>query len=296
MRSEIMEQTYQRAFILSLVLHLIVLVVFATQMNFTASLPKQAVATSAQPIKAVSVNAAQVAAKVAELKAEQQAKQQAEQMQQRQLAQQAAAAKRQRELEQQRLSQLKAEAKKLQQQQAAQAKAEAQRLAKLKAEQAAEQKRLSEMAKQRQMQEAKQQQEAQPKTAQAEQQRKLEEDRLLQQQLVADQQQLDQDKLQAQQGIIDKYKTLILDAISQQWIVPENMPKDISAKLLVQVGPGGVVLDVKLLQSSGNTVLDRSAIAAVRKASPLPVPQDQSLMNEFRELNMTVRPEGVVPG
>lgn len=300
------QQTYQRPFILSVILHVFVLIVLMLQLNFTTRLPSQTASAPVQPIKAVAVNSSQVAAQVAKLKAEQQAKQQAELLKQKQLAEQAAAAKRQRELEQQRLAQLKAEAQKLAKQREAQAKAEAQELAQLKAQQTAEQKRLSELAKQQQAQEAKQkqlkqQQEAKQKALEqkqkAEQQRKAEEDKLLQQQLAAEQQRLEQDQLRAQQqSVIDEYKAKILMAISQQWIVPENMPKDIISKLLIQVGPGGVVLDVKLVQSSGNSVLDRSAIAAVRKASPLPVPADANLLDEFREINLLVRPEGVTQG
>ncbi len=295
-----MQQTYKRPFIFSIVLHVLIIVLFITQLNFTGRVSAPAAVANTQPIKAVAVNSSKVAAQVAKLKAEQQAKEQAELKRQQQLAEQAAAAKRQRELEQQRVAQLKAEATKLRLQQAAQAKAEAQKLAKIKAQQVAEQKRLSDLAKQQQAVKQKQQQEAELALQQkqlAEQQRKAaEEDNLLQQQLAAEQQQLDHDKLQAQQAALAKYGDMIRNAIQQQWIVPENMAKDIACRLLIQVGPGGVVLDVKLVQSSGNPILDRSAMAAVRKASPLPVPTDESLFNELREINLLVRPEGITGG
>jgi len=315
-----MQQTYQRSFIVSVVLHIFVLIVLATQLNMTGHTPPAASQPTAQPIKAVAVNSAQVAAQVEKLRAEQQAKEQAELNRQHKLAEQAAAAKRQRELEQQRLAQLKAQALKVQQQRAAEAKAEAQKLAQLKAQQAAEQKKLTELAKQqqaakqkqlqeakqKQLQEAKQKQEvkqnpaAKQKSLQesqlAEQQRKAEEDKLLQQQLAAEQQQLDHDKQQALQGELSKYGEMIRAAIQQQWIIPENIPKDIACKLAIVLGPGGVVLDVKLVQSSGNAILDRSAMAAVRKASPLPVPADESLFSQMREINLLVRPEGIAGG
>jgi colicin import membrane protein len=93
-------------------------------------------------------------------------------------------------------------------------------------------------------------------------------------------------------GEIDKYKALIIQSISQQWIVPENIAKDISCELDVRVAPGGVVLQVSVARSSGNAALDNSAVAAVNKASPLPVPTDSSLFNQFRELHLTVKPDG----
>lgn len=98
------------------------------------------------------------------------------------------------------------------------------------------------------------------------------------------------------QGEIDKYKTLIIQAISQQWIVPDNVTKGLEAKLLVTLAPGGMVVDVKIIKSSGDALLDRSAQTAVYKASPLPVPADSALFNKFRVINLIVRPEGILTG
>lgn len=96
------------------------------------------------------------------------------------------------------------------------------------------------------------------------------------------------------QGEIDKYKTLIIQAISNKWIVPEDLEKGLEAKLLVRLAPGGMVMDVKVIKSSGNEALDRSAETAVYKASPLPVPEDAALFGKFRTINLTVRPEGIL--
>jgi len=117
----------------------------------------------------------------------------------------------------------------------------------------------------------------------------------LQNQVKGEQQQLDQDLVQAQQtqGIVDKYKALILQQVGQNWIVPE-VNKNISCRLAITLAPGGTVLDVKLVKSSGNAALDRSAIQAVYKASPLPVPKDSVAFNAMRELDMIVRPESAI--
>lgn len=96
------------------------------------------------------------------------------------------------------------------------------------------------------------------------------------------------------QGEVDKYKALIIQAISQQWIMPEDLKKGLEAKLVVRVAPGGMVIDVKVVQSSGDPVLDRSAQTAIYKASPLPVPQDNAVFDKFRTINLTVRPEGII--
>jgi colicin import membrane protein len=95
-------------------------------------------------------------------------------------------------------------------------------------------------------------------------------------------------------GEVNKYKAMLIQAISSQWIVPEGVEKGASCVLLVEIAPGGMVLKVNLLSSSGNELLDRSAQKAVLKASPLPVPEDPALFDEFRSLKLTVRPEGIV--
>jgi colicin import membrane protein len=117
----------------------------------------------------------------------------------------------------------------------------------------------------------------------------------LQQQISAEKHQLaKQFQTQAAQSEIDKYKAMILQTISSYWLVPENLEKGIYCQLLVHVGPGGVVLSVDLTKSSGNYLLDRSAKTAVLKASPLPVPTDPTLFDNFREIKLTVRPEGIM--
>lgn len=132
---------------------------------------------------------------------------------------------------------------------------------------------------------------AQKQTATAEKQRqKLLAQQQLDQQLTDEQQQLNASQAAATQGEIDKYKVQIIQVIGQQWLVPANLRENLSCKLLIRLAPKGLVLNVTLVESSGVPVLDRSAIAAVYKASPLPVPDDPSLFDNFRELNLTVKP------
>lgn len=95
-------------------------------------------------------------------------------------------------------------------------------------------------------------------------------------------------------GIVDKYKALILQSISQHWLVPNGVNKSLSSQLLIRVAPGGVVLDVQLVKSSGDDALDRSARTAVFKASPLPVPTASDEFEPFREFILKVKPENVL--
>lgn len=95
------------------------------------------------------------------------------------------------------------------------------------------------------------------------------------------------------QGRIDEHAALIKHEINSYWIKPDGVTEGEFSEWLINVAPGGVVMDVKLLKSSGNVVLDRSAKAAVLKASPLPVPEDAELFNEVRVIKIMFKPEGL---
>ncbi|KTD17158.1 cell envelope integrity protein TolA [Legionella jordanis] len=92
---------------------------------------------------------------------------------------------------------------------------------------------------------------------------------------------------------VDKYKSMIVNAISRQWILPDNVSNGLSSQFRIRLAPDGAVLEVTLTRSSGDPVLDRSAQTAIYKASPLPVPSDPATFDIFRDISLTVRPENV---
>lgn len=116
----------------------------------------------------------------------------------------------------------------------------------------------------------------------------------LQNHMLQEQKRVANARAQQMQGVVDKYKALILQTISQHWIVPPNVNKKRFAELLIRLTPGGAVLDVQLIKSSGEDSLDRSARAAVFKASPLPVPTDSDSFEPFRQFVLKVKPENVL--
>lgn len=113
----------------------------------------------------------------------------------------------------------------------------------------------------------------------------------LEQQLLKESNQLANASAQKMQGIVNKYQALILQAISQNWIVPYNVDKSLTTELMIRVAAGGQVLDVQIVRSSGDAALDRSARAAVFKASPLPVPTKKDEFEPFRQFALKVKPE-----
>jgi colicin import membrane protein len=54
--------------------------------------------------------------------------------------------------------------------------------------------------------------------------------------------------------------------------------------------PGGDVVSVRIVRSSGDPVFDRSVESAVFQAAPLPVPSEPHLFEAFREFNFIFDP------
>lgn len=103
-------------------------------------------------------------------------------------------------------------------------------------------------------------------------------------------------ELQADRKRLQGYRDLVLQVIARHWLVPQGISPTLSCTLLVRVLPGGRVQDVRLVRSSGNLALDRSARTAVFKASPLPVPKEARLFKQFQSLRLTVRPQDIRNG
>jgi len=149
------------------------------------------------------------------------------------------------------------------------------------------------LEKQKALAEAKAKREAQKK-ALAQKQKALQE-KLLAEQLKKEKEQLAKTRQLAMQGVIDKYMSQVKAAIQQNWHQPFQNAKLYSV-YQVSLAPGGVVLAVKLIRSSGDPLLDRSGRLAILKTSPLPVPKDPAVFNQFRQFTIKMSPQGPVGG
>lgn len=96
------------------------------------------------------------------------------------------------------------------------------------------------------------------------------------------------------QGIVDKYKALIIQSIGEHWLVPLSANRSLTSELMIRLAPSGEVLDVKVTRSSGDPSLDSSARSAVLKASPLPVPANPDEFEPFRQFVLKVKPENII--
>ena len=305
---------YQNALIASLALHvgLVILLLLdptSHSTQFTTKTPTEVAMqptsqAQAEPIKAVSVNAQDLQKTVDALKQKAIAKKQQEINHQRALEQQVAEAKRQRIAEQKKVQQLKQEAERIAiakkkqiadeqkrlQEIAKQKQLEEKKLAEMKQKQAIEASKLTELVKKKADELAKMQKDA------AEKQKmvaikKQQESEAVQKMAAAKEAAITAERNAQVAGEVDRYKALIIGAISRQWILPESAQKGTSSEFRIRLAPDGSVLEVTLTRGSGDPLLDRSAQSAIYKASPLPVPTDQQAFNIFRDIILTVRPE-----
>lgn len=202
--------------------------------------------------------------------------------------------------------QVSQEVQKLQDEQQAQTKAQADKLAAIQKaaaeaqamkqqQQALQQQAEQQLAilKQQQADAAKQLAATKAAAVKAAQQAKLQQSAKLDlaKQMSQEETQLDKQQNQQINDQISRYTTLILQAIGQQWIIPPNVDPTKYCILEIKLGDGGVVQSVNLQKSSGDPQLDRSAMAAVYKASPLPVPADPQIFAKMQDINLKVRPE-----
>lgn len=114
----------------------------------------------------------------------------------------------------------------------------------------------------------------------------------LQEQLAAEQQRRDSDREKLANAALAKFSALIKQKVQRNWLRPQTARQGMSCKVLVRLTAKGEVLLARVVESSGDTAYDRSVEAAVYKASPLPLPQDVTLFDYFREINFVFKPEG----
>jgi len=65
----------------------------------------------------------------------------------------------------------------------------------------------------------------------------------------------------------------------------------LSAHVRIRLLPGGEVLDVKLVKSSGDRAFDDSAVNAVKSAGRLPVPSGDLFNRHFRDITINFHPQ-----
>ena len=147
-------------------------------------------------------------------------------------------------------------------------------------------------------------QEKKRKQQEAEKRRKQEEDRRKKQEMLdrlarERQQQEMQAAAEAEfeQQQVAKYSALIKSLSSQYWNRPPSARNNMVAEVRISLSPFGDLLDIALVQGSGNEAFDRSVLQAVKNAAPFPEFKqlDRSIFDlYFRRMTIRFRPEDLV--
>jgi colicin import membrane protein len=296
-----------RPFIYALLVHLVLLAVLVFSLDWTSTV-KPSTSRRHAPIQAVAVDARQLDA---ELRRKQQLEEQKRLDEQEKLKR----LEEQKETERKKVEEQKRQAElKRKQEQEAKRKAEAEKKRQselaLKKKAEAEKKRREEEARKKAEAEKKRKEEEERKKAEAEKKRKEEEERKkaeaeqkrkqeearkkaeqeLQARLAAEQAREAAQRQSAMQRMVDEYVLYIQEKVQRSWIRPPSSGSELSCTVEVRLIPSGEVIDAQIVRSSGNSAFDRSVEAAVFKASPLPVPPDPDVMEQFRSLRFEFKP------
>ncbi len=97
------------------------------------------------------------------------------------------------------------------------------------------------------------------------------------------------------EALAQSYRNGIYQTVVANWSRPPSARNGMEAKLLVELVPTGDVVNVTLLESSGNAAFDRSAEAAVKKAKRFDVPKEPDVFEDyFRRFTLLFRPEDLL--
>lgn len=98
---------------------------------------------------------------------------------------------------------------------------------------------------------------------------------------------------EAEASEMQSYASAIRSLLSQRWIIPATArnKESLSADVRIRLLPGGEVLDVNLVRSSGDRAFDDSAVTAVRSAGRLPVPSGALFNSQFRDFIVNFNPQ-----
>ena len=184
--------------------------------------------------------------------------------------------------------------------------AEKARLAELKKKQEAEKARLAEQEQQRKI-EVEKQRKAETERKAAEERKKAEAERKrleeearkrqetedkLKQAMAAEAERLAQEQQRYHQqqllSVRQQYVADIKNKVERSWLRPTGS-RGTHCQVLIHQIPGGEVIDVRLTDCDGDVAFQRSVEAAVRKASPLPMPADPEVFD--REIEFIFEPQ-----
>lgn len=93
----------------------------------------------------------------------------------------------------------------------------------------------------------------------------------------------------ASSGELARYLALIQQKVERNWVRPPSAQPGLECEVAVQQLPNGDVVDARTVRCNGDAAVQRSVENAVRRSSPLPLPENRALFE--RNLRFIFKPE-----
>ncbi|MGM0632271.1 MAG: energy transducer TonB [Pseudomonadota bacterium] len=160
-----------------------------------------------------------------------------------------------------------------------------------------QQRRQEEERRQRELQEQRERERQEAEQRRQEEQRRREQEARRQEEEAARQaaaEQAAREQAETDAEVVGAYTAIIHDLVQQNWSRPPSARNDMTAVLRIQLVPTGEVVDVQIVQSSGDAAFDRAAenaVLAVGRFSELQGMPPRLFERNFRSLLLTFRPE-----
>ncbi|WOH38537.1 cell envelope integrity protein TolA [Thalassotalea fonticola] len=118
---------------------------------------------------------------------------------------------------------------------------------------------------------------------------RAEQERMLEQQMLEEMASRDTARSRQVMGEVDKYKALVSQAISRNFIIDEGTMRGKSCKIKIKLASSGFVISATA--GAGDKVVCLEAVKAVNKAGTLPVSKDPEVFNQFKSFSINYIPE-----
>ena len=88
---------------------------------------------------------------------------------------------------------------------------------------------------------------------------------------------------------VGKYAALFRSKVTQSWSIPPGSSPDLRCLLKIELQSDGKIQNVSINQSSGDEAFDHSAVAAVKKAAPFPLPDSPEAATRFKSFKFSFK-------
>lgn len=95
----------------------------------------------------------------------------------------------------------------------------------------------------------------------------------------------------ADSRLLAEYSQRIVEKLRGFYALPPGLEGQMKTVLLVDLDDKGGVKNVAVKKTSGNEHHDRAAVAAILKASPLPLPTKENVRAQFKQFDITISPQ-----